>query len=570
MSIMTLLIGCSNLNHSKPTIAVVKEEQDILKLQNAESNVEINKMVNNEASITVSGSESQETESQEAENLTAAFPKVDLTEEEIQSIQILMSATINASPGSMEEYLVDHKMLESNDLESELWMQMQFIRSVYNYAYADEASKLLANATEMIDEEVMLLTQKQLYALLEMAGAKPSEALKSYDDLNARFQDGYYRIPIFYGHGEIAWEIDFEKIERMKDGKVLVNAVLRLEDDYGAVETLKIILLPNPESIFQYSVESIRVGLIHPDGVGIIGTDSLLQKPYESPNDMSNNPFDYIFELEGSLYQMPFLAAELEHNGWILEEQGNLEAGERKTVHVSKGDAVLTAGLWNYNTTISGFADCQVVWLKTGRDKEWSTVSFKLSEGIENGQQRIKLQPFYCDYLNDYFTSYGRRDPLYRNSYGYYLYFENDVVKGFEMGYAPTPIDRQERIRLMTERWGDDAKSVPEPKRDFEIEENHIYQIDIDGDGIREEICIKELTGIKWAGYLCVFIDGELNYMVRGLSSHQLYCHSIKMVIENEQYFLVFEGEDYANEIYRKIRVEKGWSKEVPFSLPES
>jgi len=568
--IMLLLIGCSNLNHSKPAVAVAEEEQDVLIRQSAEATMKENKVVRNEASIAVSENESLEIESQETKNLTAAFPKVDLTEEELQNIKILTSATIHASQGSMEEYLVDHKMLESNDLESELWVQTQFILSVYNYAYANEASKRLANATEMIDEEVMLLTQKQLYALLEMAGVKPSEELKSYDYLNTWFEDGYYRIPIFYGHGEIVWAIDFEKIERMEDGKVLVNAVLRLEDDYGAVKTLKIILLPNPESIFQYSVESIRVELIHPDEVGIIGMDPLLQKPYEIPNDMSNNPFDYIFELEGSLYQMPFPAAELKRNGWILEEDGNLEAGERKTVHVSKGDALLTVGLWNYNTTSSGFAACQVVWLKTGRDKDWSEVSFKLSEGVENGQQKIELQPLYCDYLNEYYTLYSRRDALYRNSYGYDLYFENDVVKGFEMGYAPTPIDRQERIRLMTEGWGDEAKSVPEPNRDFEIEENHIYQIDIDGDGIREEICIKELTGIKWAGYLCVFIDGELNHMVRGLASHQIYCHSIKMVIENGQYFLIFEGEDYANEIFRKIRVEKGWSKEVPFGLPES
>lgn len=559
--ITMMVIGCSNQNNAKPTIAVA-EEVNVLKQQNTAANL----VIGNETSIGDIEKETFKMESDEAVELSLEFSKVDLTEEEKKSIQILVATTINASPGTKEEYLVDRKMLESDDLEYELWMQTQFIRSVYNFAYAEEASKRLANAVEMINEEEMILTQEQLYSLLAMVGAKPSEALKSCDDLVRWYQDGYYRIPMFYGHGEIYWEIDFEKIEKINDGTVLVTGILRLEDDYGAVESFEIMLSPNPECIFEYSVENIRVELIHPDGVREIGKDVLLQTSYERPAYMSNNPFDYIFELEGTLYQMPFPAAELEAGGWILEEQGDLEAGERKKVHVSKGDFELTVGIWNYNTTSSTFGNCQVVWLKTGRDKDWSKVEFKLAEGVKNGQNKIELEPLYYDYLNEQVTSYSRRDPLYRNIYGYDLYFENDVVEGFEMGYAPTPISRQERIHLMTENWENDPKLMPERNKDFKIEKDDIYQIDINGDGINEEFCIKELIGIKWAGYLCVFIDGELNYMVRGLSSHQLDCYSINMVVENGQYFLVFEGADFANEISRKIRIEKGWSKEVPFS----
>ena len=532
-----LLVGCSSPAIPPSEVAAATIQHDISKQQNAKG-------------------------SKNSVDLAQVSQSNELTEEERESIRILASACIYASARSMEANLVDLKMLESNDLETELMMQTRFIMSVYDDAYAAEARKRLANVVETIDEDKMLLTQDQLYTLLEMAGAKPSDDLKSYDYLKQWYRNGYYNIEKYYSVGEIFAKIDFEEIEKMVDGNVTVNAVLSLEYDFGPVESYQITLSPNHDSIFQYSVDNIRAELIQPDGGGVIGKDVLLRQPYTEPDSISNNPFNYIFELEGALYQMPFPAAELEGNGWEIEEQGEVGPGERRKIHVKKNDTVLTIGLWNYNTVKSDLKECQVVWIKTGRDKEWNRVNFKLAEGVQNGKRKEEVEFLYHDYLNEIRTSYSRKDPLYMNEYGYELHFENDLITGFEMGYAPIQEDRQQRIQLMTGNWEQDSKSAP-ASTNFAMSKNHVYQVDIDGDGVREEICVKELGGVQWAGYSCIFIDGELNYLIEGLASNQLHCKSMEMVAENGQYFLIFDGWDYANDIYRKIQLSKGWSREV-------
>lgn len=537
--ITLLLAGCSNPAIPSSEAATTTVQQDISKQQDADSS---------KSSV---------------DDLAQVSQSNELTEEEQESIRILASACMYASARSMEEYLVDLKMLESNDLETELMMQTRFIMSVYNDDYAAEARKRLANVVETIDEDRMLLTQSQLYTMLEMAGAKPSDDLKYYDYLNQWYRDGYYNIEKYDSVGEIFTKIDFEKIEKMVDGKVMVNAVLSLEYDFGPVESYQITLSPNRDSIFRYSVDHISAELIQPDGCGVIGKDVLLRQPYTEPDSISNNPFNYIFELEGALYQMPFPAVELEGNGWEIEEQGDVEPGERRKIHVKKDDTVLTIGLWNYNTVRSALKDCQVVWIKTGRDKEWNQVNFKLAEGVQGGKRKEEVESLYHDYLNETRTSYSRKDPLYMNEYGYELHFENDLITGFEMGYAPLQEDRQQRIQLMTANWEEDPKSAPASNTSFAVDKNHVYQVDIDGDGVEEEICVKELEGIQWAGYTCIFINGELNYLIKGLASNQLQCKSMEVVVENGQYFLIYDGWDYANDIYRKIQLLKGWSREV-------
>lgn len=524
--LMVILTGCSNSTPSQPIIAeTAKNAQNMLKQQG----------------------ETQATE---------------LTQEEMMGIRILVTASINAASGTMEGYLVDQKNLESDDQATEFDQQTLFIMSVYSRAYADESKKRLSKVVEKIDGDAMLLTQGQLFSLLRMAGAEPTETLLSYDYLKQWYQDGYYKINQYSGAGESYQKINFGKIQKMADGRVLADATLWIEPDFGAVKTFRFTLTPNTNSIFQYTVERVRAELVQPEGVEAIGTNVFMQTPYVSPSQMSKDPFDYIFELDGSLYQMPFPAKELERHGWEMEESGNLEPGERKKIHVKKGNIQLTLGLWNYNVYTSELDDCQVVWMKTGQDKAWNPVNFKLAEGVANRMTRGDVEPIYHNYLGVY-TYYGRSDALYKNVCGYVLHFDHDMIDGFEMGYAPTPIERQKRILLMTGSWDKDPKTTPNPNESFEVKRDHVYRVDIDGDGVKEELCVKTLGGIDWAGYTCLFVDGRMNYVVEGAVSDQLDCYSMKMLAENGRYYFAFEGGDYANDVYRKVCVEKGWSKEV-------
>jgi len=561
LGIMSLLIGCDYFSASQSMSAVQSEDHQL------DKSTEQNEKKITQNALNASENRIAAIDNQEKSILLAEVSDLELTNEEKQGIIILVSACIHALPGEMQEYLLDRKMLESNNKENELWIQTNFLLSLYSDAYAEVVSKRLEPIVTEINEDKMVLTWEQMVTLLEMAGAKQSEDLQSYDYMKMWYQDGYYRFPRFYGTGEIFKEIDFEKIEKMEDGRVNVEGIVRLEYDYGAVQYFKITLTPNSDSVFLYSADCIRTVITHPDGVGTIGRSLVIQEPYKKPELLTNNPFDYIFELDGALYQMPFPAKEMERNGWKIEEQGALEAGDRKTVHVSKTGITLTLGLWNYDTVDSYYNECQVVWLKTGKDKELDDVNFKLAEGVENGQTKIEIEPLYRDYYNENYTVYSRRDALYNNVYGYDLYFEDDLVKGFQMGYAPSPWTRQDRIKIMTGSWEQDPQTESDPGENFEMEIDHIYRIDIDEDGIPDEIRIKFLGGIKWAGFLGLFVNDELNYVLRGLSTDQIYCDYMKIVVEDARYYFVFSGGDYATDFYRKIRLEKGWSKEVEFDL---
>lgn len=549
VGIFVLLTGCI----ISDTAASAKEDQSLLTRQSIQVLEKTETM------------EMPETEQEEktVDQPSASSEVLELTEEEKISIQILVTAAYRYR-ASMEDYLTNQRMLECNNKESDLWMQTGFILTVYDDAYANEAKKRLEQVAEFIDEEGMLLSSEQLYILLEMAGVKPSKELEAYDDLAQHFENGYYRISKYRNGGEQWSELDFESIEKEADGSVIVEAVSRREPDYGAIARHRIKLVPNDKSIFQYSVESSSSELIQPKEVGKIGKDTLRETPYERPQSMTNHPFDYIFELEGVLYQMPFPLSELKAYGWSVEEQGTLEAGQRSTLHASKEGKTLTLGIWNYNTYNTNFTDCQVVWLKTGRDKEWNAVNFQMPEGVYSGQTRSDVEPLYHDY-EKYYTTYGRRDALYQNMYGYNLHFEDEVITGFEMGYAPVPWERQKRVELMTGGWEWDEKTELTEGEDFAMEWDHIYQIDIDGDGIKEEVSLKWLKGIKWADFSCLFINGQMNYVIEGPASHQVGLHERKIVWEDGQCYFVCAGDDYANEFRRKVRLEKGWSKNVEY-----
>lgn len=559
LGIISLLTGCSNFSTSESSAVMHSESHQL------DMSIQQNKEIILKATSHESDHSSATTAAQEKDQLLTEGIDLDLTGEEEQSIRILVSACIHASTGGMEENLLDRKMLESNNKEDELWMQTNFIISLYNNDYAEAVSKILEPVVNEVNEAEMILTWEQICILLEMAGARPSTELQSYDYMEMWREEDYYKFPKFYGAGEIFKELDFEKVEKTEDGSIRVEGIIRLEYDYGAVQHFKVTLVPNSESIFQYSVASIRAEITQPAGTGTIGTDLVIQTPYQAPGSLTNNPYDYIFELDGALYQMPFPARELERNGWKMEAQGTLGAGDRKTVHVSKSGVSLTLGLWNYDIANSNFNDCQVVWIKTGRDKAMDSVNFSLAEGIKNGQTRTEIEPLYHDYYNENSTTYNRQDALYNNMYGYDLYFEHDIIKGFEMGYAPIPWNRQERIIIMTGSWEQDPQTEPSPGEDFEMEMNHVYLIDIDGDGNQDKIRVKTLSGIKWAGFSALFINDEMNYVLRGLASDQISVESMRIVSENGQYYFVFTGGDYANSFYRKVRLEKGWSNEVAF-----
>lgn len=88
---------------------------------------------------------------------------------------------------------------------------------------------------------------------------------------------------------------------------------------------------------------------MNPEGVRKIAEEDIL-RPYQKPEALSKYSYDYIFELEGDLYQMPFPVEEFASNGWKIEEDGLLNFNERANIHIIKGGMRLSAAIWIFNS----------------------------------------------------------------------------------------------------------------------------------------------------------------------------------------------------------------------------
>lgn len=327
-------------------------------------------------------------------------------------------------------------------------------------------------------------------------------------------------------------------------------------------------LVPNKDSVFGgYSAKYFRQTLPDYPGMKTVGEEQVFPGTYIKPTSASRNPFDYIFKLDGYLYQMPFPAKELVRGGWTFYENGKLDQGDRVLLHASKKGEKISLGLWNHNTCSSDYEDCAVVWLKTGTDNRWAQVDFDLMDGaVRNGMQEASLKsPVTCRWYSGIPASYTVTDPLYNSVYGYEIYPEDQRVAGVTVGYAPNPYDRRQRLDLLTGRgWEHDPVMQPPYDTDLSIQLNRIYKIDLDGDGRTEDIDVRFLDGVGIAdnGILCVIVDGQVTASVVGATDRLSDDIHVNLSLRGKTAIMTVDGYDaQSNDIHKEIQLKKDWSE---------
>lgn len=495
-----------------------------------------------------------------------------LTDKQEKEIEALTTAIChNMSGGVLDAYLVDAPVLSSETEEGELYTQWFFLWCLNSTKYMQTNIEMLRPAVHSIDENSMKLTGDQAEDLLRMAGAVPNPGLKDY--LKNEFylsnpDNELLEFEPFLNGGETIAEHYIENIELQTDGRVKVTGATALIPGYGVISQFEVVLYPNENSVFGgYTVERFSEKLPDYPGMKNIVEVQILPEQYSRPLSASENPFDYVFELDGYMYQMPFPTSELINNGWVLEENGTLDKGGRALSYMSKDGQRISVGLWNYNTDSCSYEDSYVVWLTTKVDHWWAQVDFNLIDGsVRNGINENELKaPVTCFWYKRNPGYYATFDPLYNNKYGYLIYPENQTVVGFEIGYAPNPYSRRQRLDTLIESgWENDPVIAPPYDKTIEIQLNHIYKVDIDGDGKTENIDIRYLDGIGVvSGILCVIVDGEAVASVEG-ATDILVDVDVIMSIEENNTILSFEGFDaQSNDIYKEIRLKKGQSEVI-------
>lgn len=496
--------------------------------------------------------------------LTASKPQLSPEDQEkIEYLLVVLRNTLWFDP--IESFLTDNPVLNDESEEIELDRQARFLASLYDSRAVEEIAAILDGMVHNIDieAETLTLTIEEANQLIRMAGGIPNAGLGSYLENEYYAVEGNEDLFTFVHYPEdIHWRNEITEFIYLEDESIKVTGqskagweVTGEDPDFqlldGAILTFEAILVPNEKSIFGgYSVKHLRHDIVHPAGTENIGEKTILQ-PYQRPEALSPYSFDYIFTLDGALYQMPFPVQEFTANGWVLEEEGVLEPGGRATIHVIKDGMKLSGAIWNYNQELADFNECTVVWLKTSADATWADVAFHV-DGIDNNS----AVQFYS--LDDY----SKRDPLYNDMYGFTIQLENRMIVGFEMGYAPNPKGRKERAALLMSDWEKDPIYAGAVSNELDIVFNQIYQIDIDQDGKKEAVVLKYLDNVEWGeNRLCILIDGEATAVING---EYFNIEKVKFLIEEQGVCLSVEGTYNHGRSTRKFLLHKKQSEELP------
>lgn len=491
-----------------------------------------------------------------------------LTQENMERIEFLLNSLRHTIwYGSFENFLTDKPILNDEIKKNELEMQARFLMSLCDVQAAPEAAASLSTAVHSVDPDeephsAMTVTIEQANQLIRMAGGSPNPELKSYLENEYHSVENNGDLFTFYYYPEeTEWENEIKEVIYLKDGRIKMTGQSRLgwevtgEPSYfsiynGRILDFEVMLTPNKESIFGgYSVEHLWQSTVNPEGGQKIGEKAAL-RPYQKPEALSEYSYDYIFELEGDLYQMPFPVREFTENGWKIEESGSLDSGERANIHILKDRMRLSAAIWNYNQQPTDFKDCTIVWVRTKSGDKWADVDFNV-DGIKN-ESTVHSQPTKIYYKND---------PLYNGNYGFSIHIEDGSAIGFEIGYAPGLENRKERTSLLT-GWEEDPIVQDVDRKLVDVVCDLIYQIDIDRDGRKEAIELKYLSNVPWGEeWLSILVDGEVTGVI---SEWQFDASAFQISIEEQRGVLYVRGyDDSGIECSAKYLLDKKQSEEI-------
>lgn len=106
----------------------------------------------------------------------------------------------------------------------------------------------------------------------------------------------------------------------------------------------------------------------------------------EAPNGLSDDLNDYMFELEGYLYQLPVAYADFKENGWEIDttendtEEDELEAGEDDYYYLTNGISKIECSIFNASDKVKQVKDCNIGSITV---YEEDNLDFCIAKGIE-------------------------------------------------------------------------------------------------------------------------------------------------------------------------------------------
>ena len=406
-----------------------------------------------------------------------------LSESDIEELKWLMQ-TLYVSHKGASNIIGKGGVLDTKEKQAEFLYTLNEIE--YEHIFKDSLGGYV-----IFENDKKLIDRKNAEIILKMAGASRTKDVWQYLSQNYSYDmksEEIFTMPMYRREGS-DYFIEFRdwKFIGGEDGKLTVRYKIYKPIFRRDIEYVEVRLHKDEKSVFGgYSADYMMATPIELEETAYEKEEFFQGNTwgeYRKPLTMGDSIDDYIFRLDGSLYQMPFPLDELTSKGWKYTE--NLKKDEeRDEITLKKGGKEIYCIVWYCQ--IRDDPKWSVVSLKTGFGEEISDVDFELFGNRKRG-----------DYAYGYGVHgiYGFVDPLYLGA-GISVDVGSDkMIQGFTITYAPKYSDRIERLNeIATDVKGEVNLTG---KGNTELERDVLYKLNMYDEPL--DVQVKSLYKIGWA-----------------------------------------------------------------------
>lgn len=415
-----------------------------------------------------------------------------LTQSQVEELKWLIQ-TLHVSHGGASNIIGEGGILDTAEKQGE------FLRCLNEMEYEDIFKDRLGEYVTF-ENDKKLISRENAELLLKMAGALVTADVWQYLSKDYSYNmvsENEFDLPMYVREGS-DYYIEYRdwKFIEGDDGKLTVRYKIYRPVFGRNLEYVNVRLHKNKESIWGYSADYLMAVPIelkentYENEEFFQGSD---WGEYERPVNMGKSIDEYIFKLDGVLYQMPFPLNELTLNGW--EYTGKLKKDkDRAEITLTKEGKEIYCIVWYCQKRED--PKWYVVSLKTGFGEGISDVDFELFGGRKRG-----------DYAYGYGEHgiYGFLDPLYSEagSYAYAYTGDDKSIKGFCITYAPKYKDRIKRLNEIATYESD--LGIITGTGNTELSRDYSYYLDLYDEPVSVEV--KSMDKVSWADdmdVLCV------------------------------------------------------------------
>ena len=412
--------------------------------------------------------------------------KVDgLSESDREELKWLIQ-TLHVSHGGASNILGNGSVLDTKE------KQANFLYILNEMEYENTFKNSLKKYV-IFEDDRKFINIENAEIVLKMAGALSTVEVWQYLSQNySQYMESedIFEMPLYAREGSDN-SIEFRDWEFIveEDGKLTVRYNIYNPFSYMYIENVDVRLHKNEQSIFGgYSADYLMVTPIESEKTSCENEELFSGSDwgkYKKPMTMGKSIDDYIFKLDGSLYQMPCPLDEFLSNGW--KYNGKMKKNEKRA------EIILTK---------EGKEIHCIIWYCQGMDNpKWYVVSIKteFGDGISDVDFELFGNRKRGDYAYGYgvYGIYGFRDPLYLEAgIGVYAGTGSDkTIKGFTMTYAPKYMDRIERLNeIATDLRGEVCITE---KGNNELERDISYKLTMYDEPLYVQV--KSLDKVGWA-----------------------------------------------------------------------